>query len=558
MRAFHQPKKKLLGGWNVLITNCPDCCVEEMNRLNRVRKQQRKREKDMKKKEKGIKKEKSMKKDKSEGKKKVRGDNNDDRNVMEGHQQRSRSRSRVRRPQDVDGAKSDVCSSGKSHRSKSRQGRSSSTNAGGHNESQMVFEFDIPLDAQGDVTSPQQQQPNTTTQSIKSRKSQKSSSSKQSRKSSKSVKTNKSSKSTRTNKSGKSTRSTRTSKSTQVSRRSSSRSKSKSRDRKTKKEETVVVSRGSQRGSSQRFIRQPGGNLRVAKMPFKDKYNREGKYTGEINSHGQPHGQGTLRYNNGTVHEGLWNNGQSDDMDMKMARASQSGFTGDWKNKTKVMSKMRKEQDMDDIRSFISQSVRSGMTGSVGGGSQQGSLSNNSRRSSPAQRSSGSGSGGHGFGGGGGGGGQHQHGPRAGHVTDMPWSDVNGFNGVYTGEINSQNVPDGRGYMRYSNGVVEEGMFCNGVYQPPTGPAPVQYSEGYGDDDDGIDQEGGAVPSSSMSVWSLKSSPTMALNAGGHNVLTGQQQQQHNRTGGASSVIGAPSSVHLGPSGLYGNVDRRY
>ena len=41
-------KKKLLGGWNVLITNCPDCCVEEMNRLNRVRKQQRKREKDMK------------------------------------------------------------------------------------------------------------------------------------------------------------------------------------------------------------------------------------------------------------------------------------------------------------------------------------------------------------------------------------------------------------------------------------------------------------------------------------------------------------------------------
>ena len=140
----------------------------------------------------------------------------------------------------------------------------------------------------------------------------------------------------------------------------------------------------------------------------------------------------------------------------------------------------------------------------------------------------------------------------------MPWSDVNGFNGVYTGEINSQNVPDGRGYMRYSNGVVEEGMFCNGVYQPPTGPAPVQYSEGYGDDDDGIDQEGGAVPSSSMSVWSLKSSPTMALNAGGHNVLTGQQQQQHNRTGGASSVIGAPSSVHLGPSGLYGNMDRRY
>ena len=28
-------KKKLLGGWQVLITHCPSCCVEEMNRLKR-------------------------------------------------------------------------------------------------------------------------------------------------------------------------------------------------------------------------------------------------------------------------------------------------------------------------------------------------------------------------------------------------------------------------------------------------------------------------------------------------------------------------------------------
>ena len=132
----------------------------------------------------------------------------------------------------------------------------------------------------------------------------------------------------------------------------------------------------------------------------------------------------------------------------------------------------------------------------------------------------------------------------------MPWSDVNGFSGHYTGEVNSQNIPDGKGFMRYSNGVVEEGMFCNGVYQPPNRPSPPNL---YHDDGDG-DNGGGGVPSSSMSVWSLKSSPTMAFAQGGHNVLTGN----HSRGGGggASSVIGAPTSVHLG--GLYGNLDRRY
>ncbi|KAL7533360.1 hypothetical protein ACHAXR_005179 [Thalassiosira sp. AJA248-18] len=128
----------------------------------------------------------------------------------------------------------------------------------------------------------------------------------------------------------------------------------------------------------------------------------------------------------------------------------------------------------------------------------------------------------------------------------MPWSDVNGFSGQYTGEVNSNNIPDGRGYMQYSNGVVEEGLFCNGVYQP-TNDAVVMPSH------DGL-----AIPSSSMSVWSLKSSPTMAFAQGGHNVLTGHPG---GGGGGASgSVRGAPTSVHLGgPSGMYGNMDsRRY
>ena len=81
----------------------------------------------------------------------------------------------------------------------------------------------------------------------------------------------------------------------------------------------------------------------------------------------------------------------------------------------------------------------------------------------------------------------------------MPWSDVNGFSGHYTGEVNENNAPEGQGYMEYSNGVVEEGIWRNGVFQPPLHPLPPI-------------RQGGNVPSSSMSVWSLRSTPNMGNN----------------------------------------------
>mmetsp|Transcript_37881 Transcript_37881/g.79846 ORF Transcript_37881/g.79846 Transcript_37881/m.79846 type:complete len:244 (+) Transcript_37881:2-733(+) len=242
------------------------------------------------------------------------------------------------------------------------------------------------------------------------------------------------------------------------------------------------------------------------------------------------------------VYEGVWVEGNSEDLDANMNKATKSGFSGNWKSVTKVAKKEReerKERDMDDLRSFISQSVRSGMSNasgslrgdaSGGGGSQLNGSNNSSRKPSPYQSDRG-----------------RQQGKEK--VNKMPWSDVNGFSGHYSGDVNSDHVPDGRGFMQYSNGVVEEGMFCNGVYQPPSG------NDRGGYNDDGAGNQG--VPSSSMSVWSLKSSPTMAFAQGGHNVFTGRPLGEN---GGNGSVMGAPTSVHLGgPSNnLYGNADRRY
>lgn len=549
-------KKKLLGGWNVLITNCPDCCVEEMGRLKRVRKRQAKAKKDKGKEGVSVKKKKEKKKKKDQ--KKNRGDN---------LQQRNRSRSRARMPEVKNDPKirSMSKSNGRGGRGKSREDRQRSSSRGPYqemsrpsssqcvskhnndpgNSSSHIFEFDINLDERGDVTSPR------SVKTAKSQSSKKSSKSVRTDKSGKSARTNKSAKSTQTNKSRKSTRTNKSDKSTRTNKSSKSRSgRSKSRDKSRDKSfhggagnGEKVVSRGSHAGSSQRFIRQNNRLLRVAKMPFTDRYKRPGKYTGEINEHGQPDGKGTLRYNNGMVFEGIWKEGRAEDMDANMIKAKE-GFIGNWKTGTPAARKereKRKEQDIDDLRSFISQSVRSGSTGPggggsfLGGGSQYGSGNNgsdngngnnrNSRRPSPRQ----------------------QGGEAKEEVHQMPWSDVNGFSGHYTGEVNHDQIPDGRGHMQYSNGVVEKGIFCNGVYQPPDEP-PGQSPYVGGRGDSGMNQ-GIGIPSSSMSVWSLKSTPTMAFAQGGHNVVTGK------RPVGGGSVMGAPTSVHLGGGGMHENTN---
>jgi hypothetical protein len=48
-------------------------------------------------------------------------------------------------------------------------------------------------------------------------------------------------------------------------------------------------------------------------------------------------------------------------------------------------------------------------------------------------------------------------------VNGLPWSDYNGQSGRYTGEVNEQFLPHGRGEMVYDKGFVSAGMWFNGV-----------------------------------------------------------------------------------------------
>merc|ERR1712238_372179 len=45
----------------------------------------------------------------------------------------------------------------------------------------------------------------------------------------------------------------------------------------------------------------------------------------------------------------------------------------------------------------------------------------------------------------------------------MEWTDFNGSSGRYTGEVNNEGVPHGKGIMKYSYGLIAEGEFNNGV-----------------------------------------------------------------------------------------------
>ena len=49
-------------------------------------------------------------------------------------------------------------------------------------------------------------------------------------------------------------------------------------------------------------------------------------------------------------------------------------------------------------------------------------------------------------------------------VCGMPWTDLNGVDGVYTGEVNRYQNPDGMGSMRFDYGVVVEGVWQDGTF----------------------------------------------------------------------------------------------
>lgn len=143
----------------------------------------------------------------------------------------------------------------------------------------------------------------------------------------------------------------------------------------------------------------------VTRMPFTDAYGDKGWYTGEVASvSGLPHGKGTMHYCDGRVRDALWSNGMAGGTQQQQKRASSHGAPPP--------------------------PVKLGSNGS-------------SVESPPQQQ-------------------QLQQRERRRPMTDMPWTDLIGESGLYSGQIDENGEPHGMGMMKYDDGSFLEGEWYHG------------------------------------------------------------------------------------------------
>lgn len=146
----------------------------------------------------------------------------------------------------------------------------------------------------------------------------------------------------------------------------------------------------------------------VKEMPFTDQFGDCGVYSGLINEAGRPEGKGSMKYENGVFYEGTWTDGCQDQAAASQYERIRGGFTS-WSGKGKNATK-------------------SGMV-----------LPWNARKND-----------------------MHDTTDKT-NVRGMEWIDLNGDSGRYSGEVNTDRLPHGRGIMKYDFGLIAEGDWVNGV-----------------------------------------------------------------------------------------------
>jgi len=149
-------------------------------------------------------------------------------------------------------------------------------------------------------------------------------------------------------------------------------------------------------------------HLAVKNMPFTDTFGDAGIYTGQVNDNGRPDGKGSMKYNSGIFYEGTWTDGSQDEKAVTQYDRIRSGFTS-WGGKGKV-------------------AVKSGQT-----------LPWNAHKNDKYDENDKT------------------------NVRGMEWVDLNGDAGRYTGEVNNDKVPHGKGMMKFDFGLIAEGEWVYGV-----------------------------------------------------------------------------------------------
>lgn len=206
----------------------------------------------------------------------------------------------------------------------------------------------------------------------------------------------------------------------------------------------------------------------VKKMNYTDDDGEEGMYTGYVNSQYKPHGSGKMQYRNGERFSGEWCEGTK-----VHGKTTLSNYA---KSKKKTGRKDKRDRRSKEPSSKVSGSSKNGTIGSVAGSvasmatrpidnrgngklaipvtPEQDRELNDETKEMPAHEQ------------------KKQEALRdykslyntSAHVVkNMLFHDFYGDTGRYTGEVNAQTVPHGIGEITYDHGLVQEGIWTNGV-----------------------------------------------------------------------------------------------
>ena len=145
----------------------------------------------------------------------------------------------------------------------------------------------------------------------------------------------------------------------------------------------------------------------VDNMPFQDQCGDFGIYSGQVNEDGRPNGKGTMKYDNGIFYEGLWTDGCQEERAMTQYHRVRSGFTS-WKGQGR--SAVKSGRTMPWNAHKIDKNKQTDKT----------------------------------------------------YVRGLVWVDLNCDAGRYTGEVKDE-IPHGKGIMKYDFGLIVEGEWVNGV-----------------------------------------------------------------------------------------------
>lgn len=168
-------------------------------------------------------------------------------------------------------------------------------------------------------------------------------------------------------------------------------------------------------------------------MKYRDEHGRDGRYSGDVDEDHSPHGQGKMKYKDGSVFVGVWSEGSQVHGKTTKKAASSSGATSSSKSSSsKSGGKSSKTSSSNAEWARIKDDTTT--NNNEGSGGKSTSTSNKTTTATTKV------------------------------VRKMKWMDYYGDPGEYTGEVNSSDMPNGKGSMKYDHGLVQEGLWTKGQF----------------------------------------------------------------------------------------------